>query len=358
MTTFKSNITSIRRKGMHLITSNIGTKDNIKSLLIPKEEIKNILIVRPNHRLGNQLLMTPLVQEVLSTFPNASIDLFTGKVSPILFLNYKHIDRFICIPRKPFKELLKYSKTWLQLRKKKYDIVFNVDFSSSSGKLAIRFSKARIKFYGNQFNSSRTENPDYIHNAKYPVYYFREVMAQLGYENNNKEVPYLNLMLSKEELLHGKELLKNLIKDSTKPSITLYTYATGAKCYSEVWWNDFYQKLKEEFSDFNLIEVLPVENISMIGFKAPSFYSKDVREMASLMANTKAYVGADCGVMHLASASGIPTLAFFSVTNPNIYGPYNTGSKSLVTNNLNTRTILDELHRILEPETFSKSLLV
>ena len=36
-----------------------------------KAEIKRILICRPNHRLGNLLLLTPLLQEVIETFLRA-----------------------------------------------------------------------------------------------------------------------------------------------------------------------------------------------------------------------------------------------------------------------------------------------
>jgi ADP-heptose:LPS heptosyltransferase len=65
----------------------------------------------------------------------------------------------------------------------------------------------------------------------------------------------------------------------------------------------FYDRLKAEYPNYNIIEVLPVENVSQIGFKAPTFYSKDVREIGALMANTEVFIGGDSGIMHLASAS-------------------------------------------------------
>jgi predicted Rossmann-fold nucleotide-binding protein len=57
--------------------------------------------------------------------------------------------------------------------------------------------------------------------------------------------------------------------------------------------------------------VLPVENVSQIGFKAPTFYSKDVREIGALMANTEVFIGGDSGIMHLASASKVSTVGLF-----------------------------------------------
>jgi hypothetical protein len=71
-----------------------------------------------------------------------------------------------------------------------------------------------------------------------------------------------------------------------------------------------YDRLKAEYSNYNIIEVLPVENVSQIGFKAPTFYSKDVREIGALMANTEVFIGGDSGIMHLASASKVSGLFF------------------------------------------------
>jgi ADP-heptose:LPS heptosyltransferase len=40
------------------------------------------------------------------------------------------------------------------------------------------------------------------------------------------------------------------------------------------------------------------------------FYSKDIREIGAVIANTEIFIGADSGIMHLASASLTPTSRF------------------------------------------------
>ena len=57
--------------------------------------------------------------------------------------------------------------------------------------------------------------------------------------------------------------------------------------------------------------MLSIENISMIQFRAPTFYSKDIRQIGSLIANTEVFIGADSGIMHLASSSQTPTVGLF-----------------------------------------------
>ena len=88
----------------------------------------------------------------------------------------------------------------------------------------------------------------------------------------------------------------------------------------------FYERLQSEYADYNIIEILPVENVSQISFLAPSFYSKDLREIGGLIANAEVFIGADSGMMHLASAAKTPTIGLFQKTNTRIYEPYNPGS--------------------------------
>jgi len=350
MSPSKKNINRLRKRLLNALTQHIGTHFSGKVGEFDPDKVRSVLIVRPNHRLGNQLLMTPLVQEIETTFPNARIDLFAGKIALVLFQNYTSVDRIIRIPRKPFKDLFNYLKAWLLIRSKKYDFVINVIKNSSSGRLATSFARATYRLHGEHI--SGILKPDYQHVAKNPVYNVRHALSQVGIPDTNRAIPYLDIKLSPAELEQGKQLLLSLLEDKKKPVITLYTFATGAKCYTAEWWTVFYEELKVRFSDYSILEVLPVENVSMIAFKAPTLYSKDVRLMAAVMANTAVYIGADCGIMHLASAAPTPTFGFFSVTNPNHYAPYNKGSKAFNTNGLANEIIFEELEKLLHQHVY------
>ena len=313
---------------MHRITKPIGHahQDHID----PQEraKIKRILISRPNNRLGNLLLITPLVQEINETFPDSKIDLFVrGGLAKILFANYDSIDRIIELPGKPFKHLLQYLCSWRDLRKQTYDLVINVDGESSSGRLSTLVAKSRHKIFGD-VPVSEGNCP---HMAKKPVYQLRDYLNSKGFTDCSQNVATLNLNLSSAELTQGKKLLTKLVQNN-KPTIAIFTYATGAKCYPESWWTPFYQKLQQAFPHHNIIEVLPKENVSQISFAAPVFLSNDVREIGSLIANTEVFIGADSGIMHLASASKIPTVGLFSVSDEHKYQPYGNDSISINTN--------------------------
>lgn len=347
--TFKQRINEIRRKLMKSITKNVGSsysEPNEGDLKI--EDVKYVLIIRPNHRLGNQLLLTPIVQEVINTFPNCEVDLFVkGGVAFPVFENYQRVNKIIQLPKKPFNNLFKYAKSWVSIKNKTYDLVINGDKNSSSGRLLTQLSKSKFKIFGETNETVENTNSDYKHISKYPIYNLRYYLTKLGISDNNRPIPVLDIKLNNDEIANGKNILDDIIGNNKK-TICIYTNATGDKCYSEAWWETFYSRLLIEYPDFNIIEMLPIENISKINFKAPHFYSKDIREMGAIIKNTSIFIAADNGVMHLASASLTPTVGFFSITDENVYAPYGNMSIALNTNKTDIEDWIYSMNKILK----------
>lgn len=346
---FKQKINQYRRQIMNVITKSIGNSYSEPKIKIgQKINIKKVLIIRPNHRLGNQLLLTPLVQEVINTFPECEIDLFVrGGVANPVFENYKQVKKIIQLPKKPWSNVLSYAGKWVSIKSKKYDLVINGDKNSSSGRLLTQMADAPFKIFGDLNDALQKQYADYQHISKSPIYNLRDYLSKIGIQNLNKEVPVLDIKLSDSEIAKGKIILNDIVKNDKK-TICIYTNATGAKCYSETWWETFYNRLLKEYPEYNSIEMLPIENISKINFKATHFYSKDIREMGAIIKNTAVFIAADNGVMHLASASLTPTVGFFSVTNPEIYAPYGNGSLALHTHETNIDDWIRAISKILK----------
>lgn len=343
-----SKINVLRRALTHSLTRNIGrTSEKPGITLANRDEIKRVIICRPNARLGNLLLITPFVQELEKTFPNCKIDLFVkGGLAPIIFENYDSVDRVIALPKKPFSNLFRYFAVWISLKKYKYDIAINIDHGSSSGRLSTKFSNSKFKFFGDLPFSANLYYGDYAHIAKYPIYHFRDYLTRLGFEKREENIAALNLKLTSLEIAEGKKKLDNLVNND-KRTICVFTYATGDKCLSESWWGDFYANLKSEYQNYNIVEILPVENVSQIGFKAPSFYSKDIREIGSVIANADLFIGADSGIMHLSSAVHTPTVGLFSVSNLKKYEPYANNSVGIDINNYSKKDYFKTFDSIL-----------
>jgi len=333
---------------MKWVTGNIGkshikkAKSNTKAL-----NVNHVLICRPNQRLGNLLLITPLLQEVITTFPECKIDIVVkGNMATQVFRNYKNVDKIIILPRKPFKELIKYSRVWFSIRGRKYDLVINAVEDSSSGKLLTKMAKSSYKVFGN-FNEEPEEKlADRAHIAKSCIYNLRDYLGLLGHKQKTSHIiPKISLQLSEKEISEGKKIVDSIV-DIKKRTLAIFTFATGKKCYSKEWWSKFYEKLKTEYSNYNILEVLPVENVSQIDFQALTFYSKDIHEIAAVIENTDLFIGADGGIMHLAAATSTPTAGLFSVTDHKKYGPYGGKNISVDTNSNDVTEWVEQMNKI------------
>ncbi len=60
--------------------------------------------------------------------------------------------------------------------------------------------------------------------------------------------------------------------------------------------------------------------IERSGFK--TLFSKPITEVAHILSNSALYIGNDSGITHLSAVLGIPTLAIFKKTDPEIWRPF------------------------------------
>lgn len=338
----KKFINAITRKAVRHLS--VCFTNKIGKTISSNDEIKRILICRPNHRLGNLLLLSPLVQELESTFPNSEIDLLVNQSCAFqLYQNYENVTQVIAFPRNPFKYPIKSIRTFVQLRSKKYDLAINAVQISSSGRLFTSISNAEFKFVVDGDTDKKE-----IHIAKQVIYSLREFLPSIGVKANDAIPASLDLRLANDELIHGGSLVYDIVQNA-QPTICLYTHTVDAKSYTEAWWLDLYEHLQNAFPDVNIIEMLPKENSSKIGFKAPILFSNDVRELAAMIANTDVFVGADSGVMHLASSSLTPTIGLFSATDTKKYKPYNEGSVTLNINEVEIDALIAVVKKALYP---------
>jgi len=316
---------------------------------IAAEDIKKILVCRPNHRLGNQLLITPLIQEINRTFPDAKIDLFLkGTAGKMIFENYHAVDRLLMLPRQHFRQFYRYMYCWISLKSRTYDLAINANSGSSSGRLATGFARAKHYFQGEETAHSADFPDDYHHFAKKSIYQLRRFLEKSGIPDTKEEIPPLDIKLKENEKTNGKNLLKQITKNE-KPVIGIYTHATLNKCFSKDFWKPFYQSLEENYSEkYQIMEILPIENISQIDFASPNFYSKNIRELASMISAMEIFISADCGMMHLASATKIPVIGLFKFDTMETYKPYANKSVGVPPEHLNTGYISKQIDNIIQ----------
>lgn len=222
----------------------------------------------------------------------------------------------------------------------KYDLAIAGEEGSNSSKIFVKLSRSTNKIYNS--GEFTTDKPTHI--SKKPIYSLLKYIEPT-LDLKNYAYPKLTIKLTEDEIKQGNTLLKSLFNNE-KETICIYTFATGKKCHSKEWWSETYTALKKEFVNYNILEMLPIENVSQIDFESLHYYSKDLREIAAILENCKVFFGADSGMMHLAAATNTTTMGLFNVTKPKIYAPYGNKNLFIDTNTTQVDEIINQIKAV------------
>ncbi|MEP6899052.1 MAG: glycosyltransferase family 9 protein [Rhodanobacter sp.] len=305
---------------------------------LPASGIHRVLVCRPNHRLGNSVLISPLISEIESLYPGAEIDLLGSQSTEILYAERFRVHRVFVLPQKIARHLWRSAGTLRALRRSRYDLAIDACNGSQSGRIVLALSQASYKLGFPDLALSPTsawhalEWPDHL--AHRSVFLLRQAyggVTELSY-------PPLNLEVTSEERSEAGKVLAKVCGGTCKlrgSIVAIFPNATGAKCYSEEWWRQFVDTFQLLHPQVRLVDMLAAHGRSQLGSQLMPYYSRNLRRMAAMIACMDGFISADCGVMHLAAASGTPTLGLFSVTDPVKYAPYGGTNAALDTREMN-----------------------
>ncbi|WP_329743099.1 glycosyltransferase family 9 protein [Dyella sp. A6] len=291
---------------------------------LPGQGMHRILVCRLNHRLGNTLLLSPLLREIEARYPGAEIDIMcSGHAADMVFGEHPMLGSIFALPSKAARHLWTLFAQIRAMRRNRYDLAIDACADSYSGRMALGLSHATYKL---GFPLDETPGPlqGYLdacptHMATRSVHLLR---AAIG-DNQSADWPTLGIELDTEELVRGRRALAAIAgHDGDGPVIGLFPNATGAKRYPETWWSDFVTTLQTLRPDIRIVNVLADHGRSQLPGTHATFYSRNLRRMAAVFAAMDGFISGDCGVMHLACASETPTLGLFIQHNLEKYQPY------------------------------------
>ncbi|MEO5565567.1 MAG: glycosyltransferase family 9 protein [Luteimonas sp.] len=322
------DLQQLRRRVVRNLLSTKGRIDSVTGGL-PKKGIHRIVVLRPNHRLGNTLLLTPLISELEHLYPGAEVDILTaGGAASEVFARHDSVRNLWILPNRLARHPLASWRTIHRMHRQHYDMAIDPCLGSQSGRVFLSIVKAKHKLGFEQFGmdggvTCHIPVPQNLsHMGQLPVYLLRRGCKE---DYAARDCPRLDVRLSSEELRQGSERLRRLLQGlpgNEGPVIALFGEATGSKAFPEGWWIEMIQRLQHLRPDHRFIEIIPASGTSKFNNAYPVYYSTSVRRMSAVMAASSFVVSADCGVMHLAAASGVATAGIFRVTKPLQYGPY------------------------------------
>jgi ADP-heptose:LPS heptosyltransferase len=287
-----------------------------------------ILICRPNTRLGNTLLMTPLLEEIEATLPAARVEVLTAcPVAPEVFREFPSVVRVHQLPFRGVRHPLQHLLTLLRVRRQRYDVLIDPCPRSWTARFLTRHLPARLKL---GFTSSHKDTGVDIgvpfegapvHMGDYPVYLLRR--GFLGWDEgaSRAEMPKLAIRLTEAERLAGRaEIACVLGTVGSGPVVAVATHATGAKRFALDWWSRMIASLRTRVPSAQIIEIRPPNGVASLP-ELPAYYSRHVRQVAAVVEAANCFVCADSGLMHLSAATDATTVGLFKVTEPRLYMP-------------------------------------
>ncbi|MEP9411067.1 MAG: glycosyltransferase family 9 protein [Candidatus Brocadia sp.] len=292
---------------------------------LPKEQIKKILLVRANFRIGNAILATPSIFIFRKNFPHATID-FAG--SPASGLLYKHlpVDRHYSITRHFPGILWTYFSLFYKMRSGKYDLAVDVSCSQSMmNSFIVGFSGARFRA-GAQGKWDRWFNvaiPRPAETNKYKV--LPLFFHTMGMETQQV---FPQLILSPEEKEEGKRKVTALIGVNHVPVVGIFV--GGRKSKGKKWPVENFLKLITALraQGVSVIVFFGPDEKKLMGFfgqslgkDIPLVFESSLRTFASIVSNCKLLIAGDSGPMHLSCALGVRTIALFLKRNFHHWGP-------------------------------------
>jgi len=309
---------------------------------LPKAGIHRVLVCRPNHRLGNSVLISPLIAEIEALYPGAEIDILGSHAAECLYASRFSVHTVFVLPSKIARHLWLSAGVLRALRRGRYDLAIDACNGSQSGRIVLALAQARYKlgFPDPKRNPASAWHalawPDHL--AHRSVFLLRQAYGVA----KQPDYPPLNLDLTLEEKRAAASVMATLCgggRAQCGATVAIFPNATGAKCYGDDWWRSFVDTFQSLCPQVRLVDLLAAHGRSQLGSRLPPFYSRNLRRMAAMMACMDGVISADCGVMHLASASGTPTLGLFSVTDPAKYAPYGGANAALDTHGMDAAEV-------------------
>ncbi|MBY6199331.1 lipopolysaccharide heptosyltransferase family protein [Vibrio hangzhouensis] len=311
-----------RRRGMQNLEPllykipNNTTHNN--SQLLPKEDVKSILIIRNNKRIGNMYFLIPFVRQVRESYPNAHITLmlsqpWQGDVFANLGINDIVYSQF------SFKGAIHCWNTIRTLKKTVFDLIVT-PYSSAEDALMVASLSAKNKVgpanphrqiaYSHTF----TKNDNRQHAALNCLY----LLSCLGNDLTNPISHHIEL--DDKELAAGKAAFKATYNGTNKV-IAYFRGARGSKQLSNEAWQSILDRFElSSDSPVTWLEILSPDITSPLNPDTLTYSNRNMRILASYLKNVDGFICCDTGPLHLADAADVCCYGLYNETNPAIFG--------------------------------------
>lgn len=294
--------------------------------LVPAE---NILIIKWG-ALGDLIMATSAIKAVRDNYPNAKITMLSNSIMRELLPEGYIVDEYIFLNRSGRHVNESFlNQLWMlrELRKRKFDLAFNLKWKSERASILTYMSgaKERIGYHQKYFSFCHT------HQILHPDGRYQEVDRNLDIVKSfgikvNDSNPIIFISDEDKKFADDFFVSHSLLKENT---ICIHP---GASKASRAWLPERYVELsKKMISEFGVKILVTwglnelnlahgiVESIGSNAILSPK--TKSIAELGAIIAHCKLFISVCTGPMNVANAVGTPIIALLGSTDPLDWSP-------------------------------------
>lgn len=306
-----------RQQLNHLLVQFGGTPEPHSRPLEPPP--RRILVVRLNKRLGNAMFITPLLRSLAATFPDADIDiLMRGRANAVLLRGLPGV-RATHVLESGLGSALGMIRA---VRRQRFDLAVIPSRGSSSDRYGALLCGAdrRLGFAGPDqwLRLSHAAAPDAEHHpGRSPLALLRNGLGETPVKLHH----YLSVQPDADARAAAAAARRAALGANHGPVLAFFTRATGNKQLPTDWWQAWLNALRQSGDTPQLLEIKPGPDAAALAPDMPGVHLAALDQLAALIADAELFVAGDCGPMHLAAATGTPTVGLFRASSPAHYAP-------------------------------------
>lgn len=325
---------------------------------VPRDSVRNILVVRQHNQLGDMLCAVPLLRALRATYPAAHIALLARPLNSEILRGAPYLDEIIVYDKAKFlRNPLQVWRFGRALKKRHFDLAITpstVSMSVTSDVLTF-LSGARRRIGPGVLNGKRNHT-SYFYNIRVELDWRADptrhqtlrnldVASILVPETVSNE---LEIGLSDEEVQRGAEMIA---RKQGEPGLVVGFHPGAAKLpnrWDALRFAELANRCAEIFGAFIVITAGPddEEPLREMTLNMPNtclvMQNEPIRQVAAVIRNCDVYVSNDTGMMHVSAGVGTPTLSLFGPTDPLQWAPPGDGHRFILGARRDVNTISTE----------------
>lgn len=294
------------------------------------DRIRLLLIVKQDDRLGNLILMTPMLSALREKLPRAEIHLLLSDLYAPIFEADSRVDRVLTMEkRRQITNPLLFLSFLRSLREIRYDLALeasDVDNFSFNNSFIARLANAEVRIgyakKGNQGLLNLALEP-----SQTPVHatdMYLDLLRPLWDDVRSAE---MSIKIPPEKIEWARSRLESWGFRAGDFKVAIHVGGRGRKSLPGEGIRELSRRVAAELDTKLIFVAGPAEEELLISMRetAPpgSVFVNDlsILELASLLANLDLFISADTGPMHLAAACGCVTISIFTTSDPHKFAP-------------------------------------